>query len=358
VNKPIRTISIFCLLLFVALMINATWLQYWKSDAYDKDPRNRRVIEAAYSRERGAILVGREPVAESVESDDEYDFLRTYSEPFKYAHVTGYFSFYDQSGIERSQNDVLSGDDRLLFVTKLVDLLSNKSAQGGSVQLTIDPTHRTRPSKGLEPCPGTCRAPWSPSSRHRQDPRDGVAAELRPEQAGVPRLQRGQTTTTGSTPTRTSRCSTGRSRPAAPGSTFKLVTPRRPIESGNYDADATVPGGATYQLPATAAARPDRQRGPRLRHRQDPVRAGDGPVVQHHLRPARRRAGRRCAAGAGRGVRVQPALPGRHRSAGDLQLPRGLERAEAGQSAIGQFEVQATPLQMAMVGAGIANQAS
>ena len=86
-NKPIRTISIFCLLLFVALMINATWLQYWKSDAYNKDPRNRRVIEAAYSRERGAILVGREPVAESVESDDEYDFLRTYPEPFKYAHV-------------------------------------------------------------------------------------------------------------------------------------------------------------------------------------------------------------------------------------------------------------------------------
>ena len=57
-NKPIRTISIFCLLLFVALMINATWLQYWKSEAYDKDGRNRRVIEAAYSRDRGAILVG------------------------------------------------------------------------------------------------------------------------------------------------------------------------------------------------------------------------------------------------------------------------------------------------------------
>ena len=55
-NKPIRTISIFCLLLFLALMVNATWLQYWKSDAYHKDPRNRRVIEAAYSRERGAIL--------------------------------------------------------------------------------------------------------------------------------------------------------------------------------------------------------------------------------------------------------------------------------------------------------------
>ena len=142
-NKPIRTISIFCLMLFVALMINATWLQYWKSDAYDNDPRNRRVIEAAYARDRGAILVGQEPVAKSVESDDKYDFLRTYPEPFKYAHATGYFSFYDQTGIERYQNDVLSGDDDLLFVNKLVDLLSNKSGKGGNVQLTLDADAQT-----------------------------------------------------------------------------------------------------------------------------------------------------------------------------------------------------------------------
>ena len=178
-NKPIRTISIFCLLLFVALMINATWLQYWKSDAYDKDPRNRRVIEAAYSRERGAILVGREPVAESVESDDEYDFLRTYSEPFKYAHVTGYFSFYDQSGIERSQNDVLSGDDDLLFVNKLVDLLSNRSGKGGNVQLTIDRDAQDAAFEGLENLPGRLQASVvAHPAQHRQDPGHGVAARL------------------------------------------------------------------------------------------------------------------------------------------------------------------------------------
>ena len=98
-NKPIRTISIFCLLLFLALMLNVTYLQYWKAGKLNDDSRNRRVLVESYSRERGAILVGREPVAESVESDDKYDFLRTYAEPFKYSHVTGYFSFYDQTGI-------------------------------------------------------------------------------------------------------------------------------------------------------------------------------------------------------------------------------------------------------------------
>ena len=34
-NKPIRTISIFCLLLFLALMVNATYLQYWQAGALD-----------------------------------------------------------------------------------------------------------------------------------------------------------------------------------------------------------------------------------------------------------------------------------------------------------------------------------
>ena len=40
-NKPIRTISLFCMLLFIALMANATYLQYWQADALNKDSRNR-----------------------------------------------------------------------------------------------------------------------------------------------------------------------------------------------------------------------------------------------------------------------------------------------------------------------------
>ena len=99
-NKPIRTISIFCLLLFLALMINATYLQYYRAGALEKDSRNRRVLAASFSGDRGAILVGREAVAESVKSDDQYEFQRRYPQPFKYSHVTGWFSYFSQSGIE------------------------------------------------------------------------------------------------------------------------------------------------------------------------------------------------------------------------------------------------------------------
>ena len=148
-NKPIRTISIFCMVLFLALMVNATYLQYWQADALNNDARNRRIIQEAFSRERGAILVGRNPVAESVETDDEYKFQRTYPQPFKYAPVTGWFSYYSQTGIEQSQNDVLSGDDSRLFVTRLVDLVNGNNTEGGRVSLTLDPAAQTAAFDGL-----------------------------------------------------------------------------------------------------------------------------------------------------------------------------------------------------------------
>ena len=37
-NKPIRTVSIFCMLLFLALMVNATYLQFWRADSSTTTP--------------------------------------------------------------------------------------------------------------------------------------------------------------------------------------------------------------------------------------------------------------------------------------------------------------------------------
>ena len=68
-NKPIRNLSVFCMLLFVALLANATFLQYWQADdlsSLSAHPDNRRVRDAEFSRERGAILVQGKAIAESV----------------------------------------------------------------------------------------------------------------------------------------------------------------------------------------------------------------------------------------------------------------------------------------------------
>ncbi|HEU4545074.1 MAG TPA: penicillin-binding transpeptidase domain-containing protein, partial [Microlunatus sp.] len=250
-NKPIRTISLFCLVLFLALMLNATYLMYVRSGELTEDPQNRRVITAAFSRERGAILVGKDPVARSVPSDDQYDFQRTYPQPLKYAPLTGYFSYYSQTGLERSQNDVLSGDDSRLFVTRLVDMLSNTDPQGGNVQLTIDPEAQTAAFDGLralgegvqgavvavEPTTGKILAmvsnpTYDPNTLASHDfgSVTDTYQELEQDPA-EPLVNRAIATT------------------LPPGSTFKLVTAAAAIESGDYDAESIVPGGTSYQLP-------------------------------------------------------------------------------------------------------------
>jgi peptidoglycan glycosyltransferase len=358
VNKPIRTIATFCLLLFLALMINATYLQYYKAGALDNDPRNRRVIVASYSRERGAILVGRDPVAESVESDDKYKFQRTYAKPQEYAPLTGFFSYYSQTGIEQAQNDVLSGDDSSLFVTKLVDLLSNDASKGGSVELTIDPAAQKAAFDGLNSLPGAVQG-----SVVALDPATGKILAM----VSLPTYDPNKLAShdLGAVTEVYDRLNADPDQPLLnraiqtrlpPGSTFKVLTAAAAIESGNYDAGDLVPGGATYQLPLTR---------------------GDSGLIDNE--------GRDC--GTGRIPFAQAmenscnttfaalanevgaeAMADQAEAFGfnshylddlgpqaESLFPTEMDKAQVGQAGIGQYSVAATPLQMAMVVAGIAH---
>ena len=358
-NKPIRTISIFCMLLFLALMANATYLQFWASGDYNKDPRNRRIIEAAFSRERGAILVGRDPVAESVPSDDEYKFQRTYAQPFKYAPLTGFFSFYTQSGLEQSQNEVLSGEDPRLFVTRLVDMLSNQANKGGNVELTIDPAAQDAAYEGLDALPGRVEGSvvaLEPStgkvlamvSLPTYDPNRLASHDLGSVDDAYTRLNDDPTEPL---------INRAVNKRLPPGSTFKLVTAAAAIESGDYDAGDDVPAGATYQLPQTS---------------------GDTGLVDNEGRTA-------CSSeqipftvamanscnttfarlavdlGAEKMLEMSEAFGFNSDYFEDLRpsaqsvYPDDPNEPQTGQTGIGQFEVAATPLQMAMVAAAIAN---
>ena len=357
-NKPIRTISIFCLLLFLALMLNATYLQYWRASSLSEHPQNRRVLAAAFSSERGSILVGRTPVAESVPSDDRYKFQRVYPQPFRYAPVTGWFSYFSQTGVEKSQNAVLSGEDSRLFVTRLVDLLSNSSAKGGSVQLTIDPAAQNAAFDGLaalgegvqgavvaiEPSTGKVLAmvslPTFDPNRLATHDFGAVAerAEALEKRDDQPLLNRAIQTR------------------LPPGSTFKLVTAAAAIEQLGFDADSQVPGGATYQLPQT------RGESGLIDNEGRDCGADTIPFTQAMANSCNTTFAR-LAVDVGADAMLDQAEKFGFNSQylEDLgpqvpsNFPEGMNPPQTGQSGIGQFEVQATPLQMAMVSAGIAN---
>lgn len=359
-NKPIRTVSIFCLILFLALMINATYLQYWKAGALNDDPRNRRVQVASYSQERGAILVGRDPVAESVESDDEYKFQRTYPKPFVYAPITGYFSYFSATGIEQTKNGVLSGDDSRLFVSNLLDLLSGKASQGGNVALTINPRAQQAAYDGLK-----ALGPGIEGSVVALEPNTGKVLAM----VSLPTYDPNQLAShdLGAVTTKARKLNADPSEPLLnrgiqtrlpPGSTFKVVTAAAAIDKGLYDADSQVPGGTTYQLPLT-----------------------QGPTGQIDNE------GRSCGANGGK-IPFSQAMENSCNTtfaqlAGEVgaedlektaegfgfnqhyfddltpqaisQFPQGVDEAQLGMTGFGQFDVSATPLQMAMVAAGLAN---
>jgi peptidoglycan glycosyltransferase len=149
-NKPIRTMSIFCMLLFAALLLNSTYLQYFEASSLNSRGDNKRVRDAEFSNKRGAIVAGGTSVAESVKSDDQYKYQRVYKQPRMYAPLTGYYSYiYGRSAVESSQNDILSGSDPRLFVNRVVDMVGHSQPKGGSVSLTIDPKAQTAAYGGL-----------------------------------------------------------------------------------------------------------------------------------------------------------------------------------------------------------------
>lgn len=374
-NKPIRTVSIFCLLLFLALMVNVTYLQFWKAEDYNTDAANRRVTEDAFSRERGEILVGQNPVARSVPSDDRWDYLRRYPKPYLYAHTTGYLQLTSQTAIEQSQNEVLSGEDPRLFVNRLVDLAQNKSEQGGNVKLTFNPRAQQAAYDALSAAvgpdgegsvvaiqPNTGRV-LAAVSLPSYNPNELATHDFEQAERTYERLDEAE---------REPMLNRSIQTRLFPGSTFKIVTAATAIESGLYTADDSVPSGAGWQLPDTSGEQNVVDNEGRTSCNSEEISFTTAMAsscntafakMAVELGPEEMRA---QSEAFGFNSEYLLDLPGQAVSVypeavvdvvdGEEQAPRELNDAETARTGFGQFDVQATPLQMAMVMAAIGNQ--
>ncbi|UUW90891.1 peptidoglycan D,D-transpeptidase FtsI family protein [Pimelobacter simplex] len=372
-NKPIRTVSIFCMFLFLALMANVTYVQFWKAEDYNTDPRNARVAEASFSRERGQILVGDEPVATSRPSDDRYKYLRVYpaSGARMFAPITGYLQLGSQTGIERSQNAVLTGEDPQLFVTRLVDLLKGDQTQGGNVVLTLNAAAQKAAFEGLRDTlgprgegsvvaiqPKTGRV-LAMASYPSYDPNELATHDFKSAASAYERLDKDPRDPLVNRAIQTR---------LFPGSTFKLVTAAAAIESGKYHGDDQVPAGATYQAPGTT-----RTIGNDGRSQCNPSKISFATALDwscnttfaHLAVEVGPEKMREQSEKFGFNSNYLLDLKGQAQSVYPTGVPlsekdgggtRELSDAETAQTGIGQFEVQSTPLQMAMVTAAIANQ--
>ena len=349
-NKPIRRVAFVALMMFALLLANGTYMMIFRQESLAAQPQNRRVRDAEFAQNRGAILAaGKVEMAKTVPSKDRFKYQRVYPDGELYAPITGFYS-YDRasSALERSYNAQLAGTDDALFVRRLIDMATNKTPKGATVQTTIVPkiqkaaTDALGNQKGavvaLDPKTGAVLAMvTSPTF----DPNDIASHDFEAAGKAYDRLA--------SDPQHplTNR---GAREIYPPGSTFKLVT-----------AAAALADGKT---PNSMVESPDRLRLPGTRvYLSNSTNCGGTKItmtqaLEVSCNTAFANLGLEMGASK---LREQAQLFGfDRRHLADLggvasQFPDKLNEAQLALSSIGQYDVAASPLQMAMVSAAIAN---
>lgn len=351
--RSIRRVSFVFGILLLALLVNITYIQVFRADDYRARSDNQRVIRDEYGRERGPILTGPEPIALSEETKGALRYLRVYPEGPKYAAVTGFYSIvYGATGLERTENEVLSGSSDLFFVDRVQQLVAGRQPRGGGVTTTLNAAAQTAAWEGLsgtqgavvaiEPSTGRILASvQSPSF----DP--NLLSSHKPQQI---REYYDQLIDDPDQPLL--------NRPIValnpPGSTFKLVTTAAALASGRFTPESVLPGPAEYDLPLSSRTIRNwtgEECGP-----NGEVTLIDALVISCNTAFAW--LGNELGDDALRaqaeafGFDTAFEIPLR---ASTSRFPQDPDPPQTALSAIGQFDVRATALQMAMVAAGIGN---
>jgi penicillin-binding protein A len=150
VNRALKRIAIAALVMFLALMINANYLQGFEPASLASRPDNVRGLEAQYQYQRGDIVTSDGVViATTKPSDDIYKFDRVYNNPYVYAPVTGYDSIYSATGVEAAENGLLAGTDSSLSFRNFIDEVTGKPRKGATVTLTINSKVQQAAYQGL-----------------------------------------------------------------------------------------------------------------------------------------------------------------------------------------------------------------
>ncbi len=354
-TKELRRLSIVMLLMFLALFASTSYIQVVHAEALGENPRNTRALYDSFEVQRGAIIVGGSAIARSVPSDDVYAFQRIYTDADMWAPVTGYINpaLGASTGIEQAMNAQLSGQSDSQFFARIDRILSGQPPRGSNVQLSLDSTVQRAAYEALgglegaviaiEPDTGRILAMvTSPSyDTNTLATHDSAAANQAYDELvanpGNPLYNR---------------AIAGDLNP--PGSTFKLVTASAALATGEYTPDSMLPNPAQYTLPQSSSVVSNASGGT--------CGPGDEVSLADALRLSCNIPFAELAVELGdQAIREEAEKYGFNMSfetplvSTPSSYPSGLDDAQTALSGFGQGQVTATPLQIAMVSAGIAN---
>lgn len=353
-NGPIRRLAVVVLVGLGLVLGSATWFQVLGADRYRSDPRNARTAISRSGKERGVIVTTDGTVlAESVaDEDNPRSFARRYPGGEAFAPVVGYTSLLvGDAGLEQAYADELRSR-RDLTISDLIAVLLGRDLRPLSLQVTLDPVLQEAAYEllegqrgavvALDPTTGAILALVSSPSYDPAVFLDREAVDRRRDLLDDPARPLADRATRELYP---------------PGSTFKVVVTAAAFDAGVAGPETEYPDPVEFPLPGSTATISNFEGGP----------CGDGTAVT--VQDAFVRSCNTTFAALGINVGAEEIA----RTAEGLGFDRNLrfpwnvarstfpldevadDPAALAQSAIGERDVRATPLTMAMVAAAVAN---
>lgn len=354
-NKQIRRLGVFLIICYLALFVKLNQVQVVEADALNNHPDNSRLVQVEYNRPRGAVTSADGALlARSVEVEGgNFKRVREYPEGSLFASVTGFFSFtFGSTGVEETYNAELTGDTFQQQLRGLADLFTTNE-NVGNLQLSLRKDLQTvaRDTLGdregsvvaIDPRSGEILAFWSTpsydpnliSSPDQTQSREAWALmNLDPAKPLQAKMYQER---------------------YFPGSTFKVVTGGVGLQSGRVTmTEPRYPFVSSYTPPQTTLP---------IRNFGGGTCGGDLPLIL--MVSCNTAFAEMGAETLGPDIMVPGAeswgfnqdvpidLPAPARSAFPTDFTDNLPKLA--QASIGQNDVAATPLQMAMVAGGVAN---
>ena len=354
-NRPIRRLGIALLVCFTALFAQLNYIQVFRADDLARKPDNSRAVVRTFSRPRGIIESADGVVlARSVASRDQFKFQRLYPEKDLFGHVTGYLNFnFGSTGLENTYNEQLAGQTAELALDNVSDLLVDREPVGNlAITIRKDVQEVARSALGdragsvvaVDPKTGAILALWSsptydPNTLAAHGSSAGAAKTFLEAAPGRPLLPKMYRET------------------FFPGSTFKVVTAAVGLDSGKVSVDQPAyPVQSSFDIDFTD-------------NELDNF-GGDscGGALFNILRVSCNSSFSAMGVDTlGAGVMVPGAekfgfnakppidLPAAAESTFPTEFPQDQGNGPLARASIGQGDTKATPLQMALAAAGIAN---
>ena len=350
-NRAISKVFIISAVLFVALVVNLTWIMVVRAQWFQDRPENKRSIAKEMKIKRGDLIGFDGSVIAGTDRRSGY-YYRDYPQGTLAPQLLGYDTVrYGRSGIEAELNDDLTGQSTDLGVKSWIDRLLGRRPTGANVKLTIVPSVQKVAQQALQG-------------------QKGAIVALSPKTGALIASASAPTYDPANLESQWDRLSTDPSSPLlnrptqglyVPGSAFKVVTATAGLDTGKVTPDTEFVDTGTYVVFGGKVT----NYGGAVYGPNDFTFALTASINTTFAKVGNQLGRKRLIAGMQKyGFYEAPPLPlpegevlpsGRYGKNGLLSPGAFMDPLDVAWAAVGQERLLATPLQMALVAGGVAN---